>query len=1022
MFKIAAVCLVLSGMASLTYQVTWVRLLGLSLGSESASIATVLAAYFLGMALGSYGVGKLMRGRDQNFTLYARLELAIGTSGLLLLPVLLNLDALLAHFPTLAALIPVKFAVAVLLLLIPTLAMGATFPVMAAILVRQQNTMGTRISELYSLNTLGAVLGAALSGFVFIPGWGLDGAIYIAVSINFGVALTVWWFTRYSAITPLEPPYAALGEREQIGSVQSRGLQARTLFVLFATGFVAISCEVGWTKYLSIFTGTTIYGLSAILAIFLFGITLGSWAMRGIMQRLTNLERWLGTGLLVLAVSLLLTRVALTTVPVAFAAFNHLDLTDTAIHFFKYSLVFVLLVMPTVLFGALFPLNLQLYCGNVKGVRERIGKAYAVNTLAGILGALTAGFWAIPRFGTDAVLTFGALFLLCAAMLYYTEFPERRRRAAFASTIAVTFVLSLTFLPHLDYHKLIAAVGYDEDSDAGKKPEFLYLKESKTGVVSMVTYDGKLVKLQNNGLNESHYYINDLDNALLIESLLAFVPYVVHDQPRRAFVVGYGGGVTTRALTLTDIESIRVVELEPAIIEANRAAAGGEIPVLRDPRVRLSLGDGRNTLLLENEQYDIIIAQPSHPWLVRASNVFTQEFWSLAKTRLSDHGVFAQWINLFRMDAQTLRSLLAAFYSVFPHGFSFADTDTGNLILVGSPAEMKFRYERISKVIHHPPIASVLQQFDIDTPEALLWYFSMSRDEALAASSGAVANSDLNLIAETRLSRYARAPSIEDETIAFLHDHSNMNLLPYLDGQAVERLYAKVQYDFKWNDPNRYGLDLAQLQAIAPDTARALRHELYGRAYEYQEAVALYNKYDDWPAPVHARQAGIYADLGQFDAAYAALARIGDVATQRAAAAAVFFRLGEWEVLDKVEPMSPEETVWHALGAAERDLPYAAKMLLDVLEKSNLDVPQLRVLVRYAAAKGDFPMLQHWARELMSQVDDHIKRLHKATLAALDRQASEYALKLVALIERMNPEYDTRELHSEAARITNLNQ
>ena len=183
-FLLVASFLVLSGVASLTYQVTWVRLLGLSMGSTSASISTVLAAFFLGMAIGSYLAERITRNNISSLRPYIILELLIGISGLSLLPILLNLDGLLAIIPALGAEISLKFIVTMVLLSIPTMCMGATFPVMASILIRNKDEIGLRMSQLYSLNTAGAVLGAALTGFVFIPNWGLDGAIYIAFALN----------------------------------------------------------------------------------------------------------------------------------------------------------------------------------------------------------------------------------------------------------------------------------------------------------------------------------------------------------------------------------------------------------------------------------------------------------------------------------------------------------------------------------------------------------------------------------------------------------------------------------------------------------------------------------------------------------------------------------------------------------------------------------------------------------------------------------------------------------------------
>jgi len=375
MLKLAALFLLLSGIASLTYQVVWVRLLGLSMGSTSASISTVLAAFFLGLALGSYLAERITRNRINSLKPYIVLEIIIGLAGLVLLPILLNLDAIMAATPVLGATIPMKFAVTVVLLLIPTVCMGATFPVMASILIRRQDEVGLRVSQLYSLNTAGAVLGAALAGFFFVPNWGLDGAIYIAFSFNLLIVVLGFYLNSQIKLSPIEEPEpVAVEEGAKVSSSpvsnaisDEAPLRGRALIVLFATGLVAIATEVGWTKYLSIFTGTTIYGFAAILTIFLIGIAAGSWAIKSHLERMRRPELWMAFGLVLLGALLLLTRAGLTWIPPVYQAVNHFPVPVAVSLMVKYAFVFMLIFPPTFVFGALFPLNLRLYCGNLQG-------------------------------------------------------------------------------------------------------------------------------------------------------------------------------------------------------------------------------------------------------------------------------------------------------------------------------------------------------------------------------------------------------------------------------------------------------------------------------------------------------------------------------------------------------------------------------------------------------------------------------------------------------------------------------
>ena len=882
-FLLPASFLVLSGIASLTYQVTWVRLLGLSMGSTSASISTVLAAFFFGMALGSYLAERITRNRIDSLKPYIVLELLIGVSGLALLPILLHLDGLLALFPAIGTQLSLKFIVAIFLLSIPTLCMGATFPVMAAILIRRHAEVGLRISQLYSVNTAGAVLGAALTGFVFIPNWGLDGAIYIAFALNMTIVVLGLFFSRTWVLPLIETtPIAAQGE--VVAAEGDSAYRLRALIVLAATGFVSIATQVGWTKYLSIFTGTTIYGFAAILTVFLSGIAAGSWAIKSHLEKIRAPQTWMAMGLLLLGISLVLTRVGFSALPPIYEMVNHLNTSPILQHLTKYSIVFALLFVPTFLLGALFPLNLKLYCGTLSAVRARIGKAYSINTVASIAGAIFAGFWFIPKYGTDHLLTLMAAGILLLALMFLPTLRRPIMRFAVLGGVIATLV-GAWLAPHLSYQQLIASVGYQWDSDAksGKKPAFLFLKEGKAGVISLVTYDHTIAKLQNNGLNESLIHMHDPNRALLVETLLGLVPYMLHGHPQSAFVVGFGGGITTRALTLTDLKSIRVVELEPAVVEADRHVAVGEVPALRDSRVHLDFNDARNTLLVEPTRYDLIIAQPSHPWLAGAANVFTRQFWDISKSRLNEGGVFSQWVNLFNMDATTLRSLFRAFYQVFPQGMSFANLNTGDLILIGSTQPLSFDYKHITNILEQPKIRATLGPHEILTPADLLWYFALSRDEALVAAGDARPNTDTNIISEVRLSALTTQPTGDEDPYAFLRRYFHLDLIPYLGNKAADRLYAQADRYFYWGDTALAEKAAQQLSKIDPVRGRGVEYERAWRAHDCVRAAALYAKYPEWPDRTHQQHAQMLAQQGHLDQALKSLDRIKDPMIRKAA-------------------------------------------------------------------------------------------------------------------------------------------
>ncbi len=1006
--SIWSVFLLLSGVASLTYQVTWVRLLGLSMGSTSASISTVVGAFFLGLALGSYFAERILRRRVHSLTPYLVLEMMIGICGFVLLPILLHLDSVVALIPVLGASLLAKFTVAMVLFSVPTICMGATFPVVAALAIRDGRQLGSDLGHLYSLNTAGAVFGACLSGFVFIPSWGLDGAIYIACALNMAI-VGIGLLSRRAVNRALEAS-SNTTEVADAGVDLARPNLSRNLAIiaLFCTGLVSIATEVGWTKYLSIYTGTTIYGFAAILTVFLIGIAAGSWWVRPRLASLRNPNAALAIGLALVGGMLLLTRAGLTVVPSLFQAVNHIDVSATAYHAIKYASVFVLLILPTVLLGALFPLNLMLYCGGLQGVRQRVGRAYAVNTIAGIVGSVGAGFWVIPMFGTDALLVACAFVVLALSVLYIPVVTTAQHRAAIATAVGLV-VVGYWQSPSLDYSRLIASVGYTYDADvrAGRKPKIIFLEEGKAGVISVVSYDDSVAKLQNNGLNESLLYLDDPTRGLVAEQLLALVPYFIHNAPKKAFVVGFGGGITTRALTYTDLESIHVVELEPSVIHAGRAVAQGEIPTLLDPRVRLDYNDARNTLLLEDERYDIIVSQPSHPWLAGAANVFTTQFFTIAKSRLNPGGVYGQWVNLFNMDATTLKSILSSFYSVFPEGVTFGSLRTGDYLLFGSDQPIKLDYDRINARMDKPAIRKALAHYDVANAEELMWYYALSRREAVAISGDALLNTDTNLLTEVRLSRLTEVPEGAENPYSYILNGFRFDLDPYMpENELVQRYYSAGLYFLRWDTPKVARLAAKQIAARDERLGRSLEYEVLLYEERDAEATKLYEAHETWADRVHSKQSERWALDGKFDLARRAADRIEDKAQNETAQARLLFYRKDFQRLAGLKAGGVEARKWQLLGSAQTDLVRSGAELDKMKLAAKHDLPLLRTMVGYYSAIQNVEQTDRFARLISAELDARVQKLRNLVSDAIDDGALDYAGTLVDKIATINPGAD----------------
>ena len=820
MVRLCAFLLVLSGAASLIYQVTWVRLLGLSMGATSASVSTVVSAFFAGLALGGFLARKL-RQRDTNqLGIYLRLEGVIGLSGLVSLAVLSNLDRVVTSMPLLGSGLLLKFAVSFVVLSVPTVCMGATFPIMARVLVREGKHVGRRLGELYAFNTLGAVAGALLAGFVLVPSLGLDGAIVVAALLNASVVGLGSLFAGRFGST--QKPSAAV--EVSAANMHERPLGA--LLAVAATGFVSIAAEIGWTKYLVMFVGSTLYGFSAVLAVYLTGVALGSWFARGRVDRLRTPETWLFAGLGLLSVMLLLTRNGFSWLPSVQASLLRDEVAVALGQSIRYATVFVLLFPSTFLLGALFPLTLKIYCRTREGAETRVGEAYSLNTLAGIIGALVAGFWWIPALGTHHMLTSTALLPLGVSPSLLGKAKRSRARWGALSFALVSAGLVIWSRP-LNLQSLVEYVRLDRNVTSEQK--VLFSKEGRTGLVSVASFGNNRANLYNDGLNEATIRLDDPYGGTLVEAMLGLLPYLLHERPERAFVIGLGGGTTMRALSYAGLRQVRVAELEPVVAEALSTVVGSRAAGLEDDKVRLDFDDARHLLLLEDDRYDIIASQPSHPWRAGAGNLFTEEFFRLSQERLKPGGIHAQWLNLFRMDVTTLKAILRSFGAAFPHVASFAWRK--NLLLLGSRDPLVFRPQKIRERMEREPVKRMFKSVGFLWPHQVLAMFALSRRDILEAVGDGPRSTDTNLLPEVRLARLAEDATGDEAPIPFLRSHATFDVLGYLPRESR----AAFIYRTAWllNKKDRYLITtrdvVARLASIDEERSRELSRELARR-------------------------------------------------------------------------------------------------------------------------------------------------------------------------------------------------
>lgn len=735
---------IFSGFTGLVYETLWIRVLSLGVGSTSASMSIVLSIFFFGLSAGAFVLGRYAT-RFKPVLFYGGIEAGIGLYAALVILPLFELQAL--HVNSF-----IKYLIVTLAILPPTMGMGATLPILAKVFVRSAGNAGTSVGRLYALNTLGAVLGALSTAFVLIPTMGILASNFFAVGLNLAIGLATFFLSRRLDVG-FETP------RTKVIEPVKSPIQLRDRWVLAATaicGFSSIACQVVWNKYLGIFFGTNIYGLGLTLAVFLIGIVVGSFLFSVTLAKSNYPIRWFMALLGIGALAVWVTSFELSRAPYIVEWLAPRLSPWLSLLTLKSFLAVGVLLFPTCIFGALFPLAISLLIRKDQEISSVVGKAYGINTLGSILGAYLAGMVLIPAVGSSYTIQLAALLLvgMGLAALLLEPLPYKKGFASLAALLMVSIVTTGFF-----NFKPIISSAYPSSSAKEAGEQFLMIEEGETAVISLShdPRDGeqyqRYLRLKTNGLNESVFNLDNLGELPKYEALIGLLPYVFSRNPKTAFVVGYGGGFTVDFLSSTDLEHVNVVELEKGILKAADFVHRNDNPILKRKNVHLTIEDARYSLVSrELGPQDIVVSQPSHSWLTGAANLFTEDFFLIVKDNLSERGVFAQWLNLYNMDVDVLQSIIRTFFTVFPHGAIFTESVDDELVLLGSKQPLVMNFQKVNLLSKNPQLKKKLTQVFHNSPYNLLSLYSVSRNEALSRTREARLNTDSNAYAETRQS------------------------------------------------------------------------------------------------------------------------------------------------------------------------------------------------------------------------------------------------------------------------------
>lgn len=692
------VVFVLSGFAGLIYQSIWSHYLGLFLGHAAYAQALVLALFMGGMAVGAGWIAKAGERWRNLIRWYAMIELAIGVLGLLFHLIFtgvvsLSYDVLIPAIGSPGGVTVLKWVLAAVLILPQTILLGMTFPLMSGGLIRRYPGQdGNLLGGLYFTNSMGAALGALASAFVLLPAFGLPGTLVTAGVMNLLVATLAWWLARAPEPVPFTEPKRNSAHKIQ-GSV---GTLRLVLWGTALSGAASFVYEIVWIRMLGMAVGSTMHAFELMLAAFIAGIALGGLWIRKRADRTDDPLRLVGWMQIFMGLAALLSLVfyanAFEWVSWLMAALSH---TDGGYVLFNLGTagISILIMMPAAFFaGTTLPLfTVTLLRG---GFGERsIGRVYAWNTMGSILGVFLAIHLLIPGLGLKLALCVGALVDIAIGLVLLrtrVTSPQGMARFAAAGVLAAVALMVAVVGVKFDPMKMASGVFRTGIASLQASTELLFYQDGKTASVSAYRAENGTVSIATNGKPDASIATREGAAATPDEStmvLAAALPLAIHSHPDHVGVIGFGSGLTTHTF-LADprIKRVDTVEIEKAMIVGAQVFGKRVARAYRDPRSNIVIDDAKAYFASQREPYDIIISEPSNPWISGIGSLFSKEFYRFIPGQMKKDGLFVQWVQLYEINDELVSAILNALTPAFGDYAAWVSNGV-DLIIVATPAD-----------------------------------------------------------------------------------------------------------------------------------------------------------------------------------------------------------------------------------------------------------------------------------------------------------------------------------------------
>lgn len=838
-----------SGFSGLVYEVVWVRLFGFKFGVSSLAVGSVLAAFMLGLALGSYFWGRVADNYSSPLKLYAVLELGIGLYALGF-PFLLNIaDKLYLSFfmgfqGDFSLIALGRFVLALILIFIPTALMGGTLPVLARFFARRPEVMGREIGYLYGINIMGAVLGCFSAGFILIGHLGVSQTNYLAVVLN--VVIAVIAFSTGHKFTLDEEK---VREQRSVPEIQNQYLAGNThtwlyliSLVALGAGFTSLSYEILWHRILALMLRNTVYAFSTMLTTFLVGLFLGSFLVGRFMDARPRILPQI-LGLLELGIGLY----ALAVIPL-FGKLNELFyVLEIEKGFFgqswalfaggQFLLCAAVMLLPSIMMGAIFPLICKLYfmlpdkaTGQETG--RGVGRVYAINTLGAVLGSFASSFLLIPLLGTKGCVILAAAINLGLGVWVLKSAPkEIKRKEVCVVGLLIFLVLAVWGVSRdITFRGMIKAAG----------EEILFKREDNSSLIEVTRNmdNGARMLISNRQQQEGDSSWLSVHN----QRKQVYLPLFLHPNPRRVLGIGMGTGISWAALTNYPLELAKCVELSPGVMEAASFFATENNDITNNPNIKIIEADGRNYLRLTENKYDVIIADLFSSFRAGVGNLYSREHYLQCKEKLAPGGIICQWLPPHQLPGDSLKIIAKTFQDVFPHSSLWLTRQA--MALIASDKPLKIDYQKFKAHFMYEKVSQDLKAFSLYNHLGFLNSFVMGEAKLYEFVKGMAVNTDDKPLIEFmtpkefyRLTNRSLFDQHVSETMQYrepvyyyLKNIDESDLLDKLDLNYTARWHAN-----KGEDLAEYGDYMSALeelrQALIIDNNQAGARQAMGKYY-----------------------------------------------------------------------------------------------------------------------------------------------------------------------------------------------